>query len=86
MSETPGGFNPSVPVGQGARDAVQVVYKATKAVWAFVVPFSATVALFVKSIADGNLSLSEGLEVLGGLATAFTAAGTVYQIENKPKS
>lgn len=77
MSEQPE-FNPRVRVPK-------TVYTATKAAWAAGVVLVGAVALFVKGIADGDLSLDEGLEVFGALVAVGAAWQSVYQAENKPK-
>lgn len=80
-----GGFNPSIPVNEQMQSTAQTVYKATKAVVAFVVPAAAAVGLLVKGLADGDLSLDEGLTFVGGIAAAVVTGGAVYRTENKPQ-
>ena len=64
----------------------RTVYTATKAVWAAGVVLLGAVAFFVKAVADGDLSLDEGLEVLGMLVGVPGAYTAVYRAENRPKA
>lgn len=77
MSEQPQ-FNPKVPIPRTA-------YTTAKAAWAAGVALTVAVGLFVKGIADGNLSLDEGLETVGALVAVGVAWKTVYEAEYKPK-